>query len=393
MPDWSSAEGAGRASLQFQKTQVKDVKEIETYVIDNIRCAKPSRPPWKFAEGLDLALWIRMLYSCLVDADFLDTERYIDQEKSLIRGGYCAMPDLLARFNKFIKQLELESEVTRVNKIRRDIRIKCLQMAKEDQGVFSFSVPTGGGKTLSSLAFALEHAKLHQLKRVIYVIPYTSIIEQNADVIRSAVGKDQVVEHHSNLDEDDATPKARLAAENWDAPMIVTTSVQFFESLFAAKSSRCRKLHNIVKSVIILDEAQLVPVDFLKPILEAMQLLVEHYHVSFVISTATQPAFKERVVDGKLFKGLKQIKEIMGNSQEVSLLYQSLTRCQVQFPEDINVQSSWEEISKELVPHEQVLCVVSDRWERNIKNISGISPISRRQQGSRKHETGRHYRG
>lgn len=362
LPDWSSAEGAGRASLQFQKTQVKDVKDIETYIIDSIRHAKPSQPPlWKFAEGLDLALWIRMLYSCLVDADFLDTESYMDHEKALNRGGYCSMTELLDRFNRFIKKLDLESETTKVNEIRRNVRTQCVQKAKEEQGIFSLSVPTGGGKTLSSLAFALEHAKLHQLKRIIYVIPYTSIIEQNADVIRSAVGEDQVIEHHSNLDEDDATPKARLASENWDAPVIVTTSVQFFESLFAAKSSRCRKLHNIVKSVIILDEAQLVPVEFLAPILETMQLLVEHYHVSFVISTATQPAFKERVVDGQPFKGLKQIKEIMGNSQEVSSLYHSLTRCQVQFPEDLNVRSSWEEISEELKQHEQVLCIVSDR--------------------------------
>jgi CRISPR-associated endonuclease/helicase Cas3 len=236
-----------------------------------------------------------------------------------------------------------------------------VQAAKEEQGVFSLSVPTGGGKTLSSLAFALEHAKLHKLKRIIYVIPYTSIIEQNADVIRLAVGEDQVVEHHSNLDEDDVTPKSRLAAENWDAPVIVTTSVQFFESLFAAKSSRCRKLHNIVKSVIILDEAQLVPVEFLSPILEAIQLLVDHYHVSFVISTATQPALKERIVDGQPFKGLKQIKEIIGDAEDVNLLYQSLVRYQVQLPDDLNARSSWEEISAELKQYKQVLCVVSDR--------------------------------
>ena len=142
---------------------------------------------------------------------------------------------------------------------------------------------------LFSPAFALEHAKTNRLDRIIYVIPYTSIIEQNADVFRKALGDDQVVEHHSSLCEDDATPRARLASENWDAPVIVTTSVQFFESLFAAKPSRCRKLHNIVRSVVILDEAQLVPVEYLEPILETMQLLVERYNVSLVISTATQP--------------------------------------------------------------------------------------------------------
>ncbi len=302
-----------------------------------------------------------MLYSSLVDADFLDTESYMDCVKTLNRGGYCSISELLDRFKRFSKQMDMKSEATKVNVIRRNIRTKCVQAAKEEQGVFSLSVPTGGGKTLSSLAFALEHAKLHKLKRIIYVIPYTSIIEQNAGVIRSAVGEDQVIEHHSNLDEDDATPKSRLASENWDAPVIVTTSVQFFESLFAAKSSRCRKLHNIVRSVIILDEAQLVPVDFLAPILEAMQLLVDHYHVSFVISTATQPAFKDRIVDGQPFKGLKQIKEIIGNEKDVNLLYQSLVRYQVQFPNDLHAISNWDEIANELKQYEQVLCVVSDR--------------------------------
>lgn len=361
LPDWSSAEGAGQASLQFQKTQVKDLDDIESSIIDNIRLAKPSLPPWKFDKGLDLALWIRMLYSSLVDADFLDTENYMDNDKALNRGGYCSMSELLDRFNRFSKQLDEESEDTKVNKIRRSIRMKCTQMAKEEQGVFSLSVPTGGGKTLSSLAFALEHAKKHRLKRIIYVIPYTSIIEQNADVFRSAIGEDQVVEHHSSLDEDDTTPKTRLASENWDAPVIVTTSVQFFESLFAAKSSRCRKLHNIVGSVIVLDEAQLVPVEFLAPILETMQLLIDHYHVSFVISTATQPAFKERNVDGQPFKGLKRIKEIMGEVEEVKALYQSLIRYHVQFPNELHAISSWEGISEELRQYEQVLCIVSDR--------------------------------
>ena len=361
MPDWSSAEGAGQTSLQFQKTQVKDLDDIERGISENLRNAKPSLTPWKFAQGLDLALWTRMLYSSLVDADFLDTESYMANEKAVSRGGYCSMVELLERFDSFSKQLDEKSDNTRVNEIRRDIRTKCVQSAREEQGIFSLSVPTGGGKTLSSLAFALEHAKQHDLRRIIYVIPYTSIIEQNADVFRLAIGEDQVIEHHSNLDENDSTPKTRLSAENWDAPVIVTTSVQFFESLFAAKSSRCRKLHNIVGSVVILDEAQLVPVEFLAPILESMQLLADHYHVSFVISTATQPAFKERMIDGHVFKGLKRIKEIMGDEQEVKLLYQSLVRNIVRFPADLNAVSSWDKIAEALRTHEQVLCIVSDR--------------------------------
>lgn len=372
LPDWSSAEGAGQSSLQFRQTQVKGLEDIDESVIDLIHPAKPTIPPWRFAKGLDLSLWIRMLFSSLVDADFLDTESYMDQERAVNRGNYCSMSELLKRFKQHIKQLDENAENTKVNEIRRDIRTKCVQMASEAQGVFSLSVPTGGGKTLSTLAFALEHAIKHNLDRIIYVIPYTSIIEQNADVFRTAVGDDQVVEHHSSLNEEGSTLKSRLAAENWDAPIIVTTSVQFFESLFAAKSSRCRKLHNITRSVVILDEAQLVPADYLAPILETMQLLVDHYQVSFVISTATQPAFKERFIDGKLFPGLKKIKEIMGSDQEVHLLYQSLKRYNIQFPTDLNSISSWEEVAEELQQYDQVLCVVSDR--KSCRELHSLMP-------------------
>jgi CRISPR-associated endonuclease/helicase Cas3 len=372
LPDWSSAEGAGQSSLQFQESQVKDINNVAAWIVDKIQLSKPVLPPWKFAKGLDLSLWIRMLYSSLVDADFLDTESYMDNAQANTRGGYCSMPELLERFNQSIKRLDETSENTRVNEIRRDIRTKCVQMAREPQGMFSLSVPTGGGKTLSSLSFGLEHAVKHSMDRIIYVIPYTSIIEQNADVFRSAVGADQVVEHHSSLDEEDSTPKARLASENWDAPVIVTTSVQFFESLFAAKSSRCRKLHNIVNSVVVLDEAQLVPVEYLIPILETMQLLVEHYRVSFVISTATQPAFGERTIDGKPFKGLKNIQEIIGDADNVKTLYDSLKRVHVQLPKDFHVPSSWEEIAEELKQHEQVLCIVSDR--KSCRELHSLMP-------------------
>jgi CRISPR-associated endonuclease/helicase Cas3 len=372
LPDWSSSEGAGQASLQFQQTKVKSFDDVQSSIIQNLKQAKPKHPPWQFDKGLGFALWIRMLYSSLVDADFLDTENYMDGEKAQNRCGYCSITELLHRLNKYYVELGEKSEDTPVNRIRNRIRAKCVQMAKEEQGIFSLSVPTGGGKTLSSLNFALEHAKNHELKRVIYVIPYTSIIEQNANVFRSALGQDQVVEHHSSIEEDDVTPKLRLASENWDAPIIVTTSVQFFESLFAAKPGRCRKLHNIVRSVIILDEAQLVPVEFLSPILESMQLLVDHYHVTFVISTATQPAFESRAVDGQPFKGLKQMKEIMGSEEDVQYLYQSLLRNRIQFPDNPDAVSSWEEISEELKSFEQVLCVVSDR--KSCRELYALMP-------------------
>jgi CRISPR-associated endonuclease/helicase Cas3 len=357
LPDWSGAEGSGKASLKFQEEQANGWEEINSSLVEILRSLPSLKQPWKLTSRLDFSLWVRMLFSCLVDADFLDTEKYMDQNKNEQRGNYCKIGELLKRFNQYIACLEQGAKGTNANRIRMNIRKKCVQMAGEAQGIYSLSVPTGGGKTLSTLAFALEHAKKHHLDRIIYVIPYTSIIEQNADVFRKAVGVDQVVEHHSSLNFEEISPQARLAAENWDAPVIVTTSVQFFESLFAAKPSRCRKLHNIARSVVILDEAQLLPTEFLEPILETMQLLTEHYHVTFVISTATQPAFAER----KGFMGLKNIREIMGTDDEVKNLYASLKRNKVIFPADVKTPSNWEEIASELSKHDQVLCIVSDR--------------------------------
>lgn len=373
--DWSGAEGAGRSSLEYQLSHVDGLDEIAKFIQDAIKTVQPTKVPWSFREGLDISLWIRMLYSCLVDADFLDTEAYMDIAKANMRHDYCSIPELLERLNSYYDRLASQKRKNNlpINRIREWIRQRCIDMANAKQGIFSLSVPTGGGKTLSSLSFALEHAKDHGLDRVIYVIPYTSIIEQNADVFRNALGEDQVVEHHSSLIEDDLTPKLRLAAENWDAPVVVTTSVQFFESLFAVSPSRCRKLHNIARSVVIFDEAQLFPVEFLGPILETMQLLVDHYQVSVVICTATQPAFKERnLVDGKVFRGLKNVREIIGDELEVKRLYDSLRRVMVKFPDDIYSQSSWEEIAEQLVKHEQVLCVVSDR--RSCRELHSLMP-------------------
>ncbi len=180
------------------------------------------------------------------------------------------------------------------------------------------------------------------------------------------------MEHHSNFDEEGQSWRSRLAAENWDAPIIATTSVQFFESLFAAKPSRCRKLHNIAKSVVILDEAQLLPVDYLEPILEIMELLVKRYKVTFVICTATQPALGERQMGDKLFKGLKNIHEIVGTTQEVVSLQKKLRRVRVSFPSDLNTPLRWEDLADKLKQYEQVLCIVSDR--KSCKKLHSLLP-------------------
>lgn len=358
LPDWSSADG-GFASLKFQLNKNLSLDDLNGELLRRLNLPKLNSPPWVFDTKLDLSLWIRMLYSCLVDADFLDTESYMDHSRSVSRGGRTSLPELLELYNNYMLAFESGKGETPVNLVRKDVRKACISAASNEPGMFSLTVPTGGGKTLSSLGFALKHAVLHNMRQIIYVIPYTSIIEQNADVFRSVLGKENVVEHHSNIAEDDLNIRTKLSCENWDAPLIVTTSVQFFESLFASRPGRSRKLHNIVNSVVILDEAQLLPADFLEPILKAIDLLVKHYRVTFVLSTATQPAFMEHNLAGRKFPGFQKITEIMGN--KVPEIFAKLDRVSIHFPEDPHLAKTWDKLAEELVNYRQVLCIVSDR--------------------------------
>ena len=199
---------------------------------------------------------------------------------------------LLKRLEQYIAGWLSNEKTDTVNGRRTEILKHCLSCGELKRGMFQLTVPTGGGKTVASLAFALRHAVENGLDRVIYVIPYTSIIEQNADVFRKILGEQNVLENHCNVDYESSEElkSMQLAAENWDKPVVVTTNVQFFESLYANKSSKCRKLHNIANSVIIFDEAQMLPPDYLKPCLAAMEELVDRFQCSIVLCTATQPA-------------------------------------------------------------------------------------------------------
>ena len=241
-----------------------------------------------------VSVFIRMLYSCLVDADFLDTERFMSNGMIQRDSGEC-MEVLLDKLKDRISKWLVNRDDTTVNGRRSEILRNCLEQGKAPKGLFQLTVPTGGGKTVASLAFALQHAVEHHMDRVIYVIPYTSIIEQNAQVFREILGNENVLENHSNVDyeiSEDFKPM-QLAAENWDKPVVVTTNVQFFESLYANKSSKCRKLHNIVNSVIIFDEAQMLPPNYLKPCMAMIEELLQQYGTSIVLCTATQPALQQ----------------------------------------------------------------------------------------------------
>lgn len=253
----------------------------------------------KCTSGQDLvftgSMLVRMLHSCLVDADWLATEAFCDPEAAQQRRAV-QMPSLAQmqeRLECFLAERERAAQGS-INALRARIHARCREAGARERGVYRLSVPTGGGKTFSSLSFALEHALRQGLQRVIYVIPYTSIIEQTAGEFRSVLGEDAVLEHHGNLAEENDSSENRLASENWDAPLIVTTNVQFFESLFAASVKRCRKLHNIGRSVIIFDEAQSLPTEYLAPCLAALKCLQRLCSCSLVFCTATQPALVNR---------------------------------------------------------------------------------------------------
>lgn len=240
-----------------------------------------------------LSVFVRMLYSCLVDADFLDTESFMKNENTGRVSGE-TMEVLEKKLEKHIASWLSNYELESINGRRTEILRHCIEMGKQEKGIYRLTVPTGGGKTIASLAFALRHAVKHQMDRIIYVIPYTSIIEQNSQVFREILGAENILENHCNVEYRDSEEfyPMQLASENWDKPIVVTTNVQFFESLFGNKSSKCRKIHNIANSVVIFDEAQMLPMDYLRPCVSVLQELVDNYASSIVLCTATQPALE-----------------------------------------------------------------------------------------------------
>jgi len=322
LADYSSTESGTRA-LEVKLRNPKRSADILGRVPSDIKDQSLPSIPDLLPRGADLAFFIRMLFSCLVDADYLDTEKFMDQGRAAIRHHqWPSIADLLSSFERHMRSVCRDAGPTEVNGVRAEVLEQCQIAAEREPGVFSLTVPTGGGKTLSSLAFALRHAAKWGKRRVIYVIPYTSIIEQTAAVFRSISGfESAVLEHHSNVvgdDETKETARSRLAAENWDAPIVVTTSVQFFESLYACKTSRCRKLHNIADSVVIFDEAQCLPPELLRPIVFAIRELNRHYRVTPVLCTATQPVLTQaESFDFRFREGFETVEEIIANPEDL----------------------------------------------------------------------------
>ena len=320
---------------------------------DEIKIPKLDTDPIVFSKdrNMDFALgtFIRMLYSCLVDADFLDTESFMKNGDTGRNSGE-SMETLQNRLEKHISEWLKNTDTDTINGRRTEILKNCIKEGKQKEGIFRLTVPTGGGKTLASLAFALEHAVKNHKDRIIYVIPYTSIIEQNAQVFREILGEDNVLENHCNVDYESSEEfkPMQLASENWDKPVVVTTNVQFFESLFANKSSKCRKLHNIANSVVILDEAQMLPMDYLKPCTAMLQELVDGYRTSIVLCTATQPTLDA------FFRENALIKELCPRMEE-----------QFQFFQRVNYQNlgkiRWDDLLEKLKRENNALCIVNTK--------------------------------
>ncbi|MCS7268198.1 MAG: CRISPR-associated endonuclease Cas3'' [Geminicoccaceae bacterium] len=360
LPDWTGATG-GALEHRLKRARERDVLGrvrrggAPAALLDRAPPA-PGRICERVCRPERQAFWIRMVFSALVDADFLDTERFMDPERAAARPNGVSIEALRRILDRYLEELSARAPSTPVNRLRAEVLRACRDRARDTPGLFTLTVPTGGGKTLSSLAFALAHACAHGLRRVVYAIPYTSIIEQTADVFRD-VFRDRpevVVEHHSNLAPERETTATRLASENWDAPIVVTTTVQLFESLFAAKPSRCRKLHNLARSVVVLDEAQLLPVDHLRPILFALDELVARYGTTVVISTATQPALSSR--EG--FKGLSAPARELAPDPEA--LRRRMRRTRFELLQELQ-PITWPDLAARLRAERRVLAIVDRR--------------------------------
>jgi CRISPR-associated endonuclease/helicase Cas3 len=334
---------------------------------------KAARSEWLLRHEF----WTRMLFSALIDADRLDTERFVNRERWAAREAARPGAEILERLRERVDRhfetvsaaawakaeglpVGARSRAEAVLGLRAGVLEACRRAAAREAGRHSLTVPTGGGKTLAALAFALDHAIRRGLRRVIVVIPFTSIIDQTARVYRKAFGDlaDVLVEHHSNLDPSRETYENRLASENWEAPVIVTTSVQFFESLFSARGTAARKLHNIARSVVLFDEVQALPHNLRTPIFDALNRLVDHYGVSALFCTATQPALDLARRNRQPFPNLSGVVEVV---DDVPAAFAAVAgRVEVDFSRVLE-EANWQGLATDLRSHPRVLAIVQRR--------------------------------
>jgi CRISPR-associated endonuclease/helicase Cas3 len=357
---------ASQKFSRFLREKSSDLQSMISAWTELQQCFTTESPAFSVANNTHREMRIRMVFSALVDADYIATEKHFEPQKASNRGKWPDLPELWERFRQDQDKLlkKAEANPTKVNRIRREVYDSCLDAAKMKPGVFKLTVPTGGGKTRSGLAFALQHSIQNKnvFDRIIVALPYTSIIDQTASEYRKILEKEGecVIEHHSQIDVPDEKEEQslkhmyyRLATENWDAPLIVTTTVQLFESLFTNKPGRARKLHNIAKSVLILDEVQTLPPQLLKPTLDVLRDLVDHYGVSLILSTATQPAF-DNTPYLKPFQDIETKEIVPGYARH----FKMLQRVNYEFlPEPLD----WSELAEEIKNMSQVMVVLNTR--------------------------------
>ena len=319
---------------------------------------KIRQPAFCEQSELSAEFYIRMLFSCLVDADYLDTEEHYSGR---CRPEINLQDECQSLFQRIVEEIWRKPSEGLVNKIRHSIFEQCLSKAGDKQGVFSLTVPTGGGKTLSSMAFALAHARKWNLDRIVVVIPYLSIIEQNAAEYRRILDPENrglVVEHHSatsvEKDSEIQSDSLNQSSENWDRPIIITTSVQFIETLFSSSPSKCRKLHNIVNSLVIFDEVQTLPVHLLNPLLNVIRELKENYKVTFLLMTATQPAFRRHPIF---------LSDGFSNDEVAEVCEDTLSAFNVLSRVDYSIegQLNWQTLAERMADGIQALCIVNVR--------------------------------
>ncbi len=307
-------------------------------------------PNYKY-QRLSVSFMTRMLFSCLVDADYLDTEDFMDPGRR--KTEYESIEVLNIRLNHWLDIHGWRKNTLGINGARSSILNACIDAGKWDRGLFTLTVPTGGGKTIASLAFALNHACKNNMDRVIYVIPYCSIIDQTLSVFQKILGQKNVLGHYSEAvykDEDGNEDYGKyLATENWDSPVVVTTAVQFFESLYSCKTSRCRKLHNIANAVVIFDEAQTFPVPYIDACVAAISELVINCQSTCVLCTATQPALQDRFAE---YAPSLLSKEICPDIASYSRIFRRVNYVNIGLKRD-------DELEALLSNEKQALCIVS----------------------------------
>lgn len=343
---------------------------MQENVSHEIQAEIQTEQPW------DIHMITRMLFSALVDADYLDTERFMNPEIYLLRKKGEHVSILLSKLEAYLVKLKKQCDKSSINEIRNIVQNCCRQSGNLKRGIFSLTVPTGGGKTLSSILWALKHCVANGMDGIIIAIPYTSIIEQTTEIFRKIFGSENILEHHSNItDHEDLYNKNddelgnsntsfkenRLATENWDCPIVVTTNVQLFESLYHHRPSKCRKLHNIANKVIILDETQSLPPQLLQPLVRALDTLVRRFNCSILTTTASQPILKGTLKGsgGKKFIGFDQITEIIPQDNQ---LHEDLNRVKIIFDQE---KIDCKRLASDLIIQEKVLCIVNTRQIAN----------------------------